>query len=129
MWAAALPFVRLPYHATGLIYLVSVVALFLIVPSSAPAQIQIVTVRGTVTDPVGALLSGASVMLSNPITGYRNVATTDQSGEFVFNNVPFGPYNLHVQSPGFQIGVHDVSVRSNIPVAVAVKLLTVAFES
>ena len=69
------------------IYFVSVVALFLIVPSSAPAQIQIGTVSGTVTDPVGALLPGATVMLSNPITGYSNVATTDQSGEFIFNNV------------------------------------------
>lgn len=99
------------------------VALFLLTsPAPAPAQIQIGTVRGTVADSTDAALPGAVVALENTVTGYRNMATTDEHGTFTFNNVPFDSYLLKVQSKGFQSIAQAVRVRSNIPITLDVNL-------
>ena len=45
------------------------------------AQIQIGTVTGAVTDGTSAALPGTVVTLENPVTGYRNQATTDDRGD------------------------------------------------
>ena len=45
-------------------------------------------------------MPGAVVTLENPVTGYRNQATTNDRGEFIFNNVPFDSYVLRVQIEG-----------------------------
>jgi hypothetical protein len=86
------------------------------------AQIQIGTVRGAVTDSAGAALQGAVVMLENSVTGYRNLATTDEQGAFTFNNVPFDSFLLRVESKGFQSVAQTLRVRSNIPVTLDIKL-------
>jgi hypothetical protein len=97
-------------------------SLLLILSTLAFAQIQIGTVRGTVTDHTGTVLPDAVVVLENSVTGYRNIATTDEHGTFTFNNVPFDSYLLRVQSKGFQPAVQAVRVRSNISVTVDVRL-------
>ncbi|HJQ67816.1 MAG TPA: carboxypeptidase-like regulatory domain-containing protein [Blastocatellia bacterium] len=79
-------------------------AAFYLLTSSSPllAQIQIGTLRGAVTDSTPAALAGAGVALENAVTGYRSEATTDDRGEFVFDNVPFDTYVLRVRSKGFR---------------------------
>ena len=94
----------------------------LFITGGAIAQIQIGTVRGTVVDPSGAVESGAKVILDNSITGYQNIAMTDQSGQFTINNVPFARYALKVSAAGFQTAIQDVSVRSNFPVVIDLRL-------
>src|SRR5436190_11721933 len=42
------------------------------------------TVGGTVTDPAGAVIAGATVVIQNSVTGYRRTATTDATGTFRF---------------------------------------------
>jgi hypothetical protein len=106
----------------GVVFLAGVVVLVLSLSGRAWAQIQIGTVKGTVTDPTGAVLPGAKVVLDNSVTGYHKEATTDEHGEFVFNNVPFDPYTVHVTAPGFQPAERAVPVRSNLPVAVNLNL-------
>lgn len=86
------------------------------------AQIQIGTVRGSVTDFTSAALPGAVVTLENSVTGYRNQATANDRGEFVFNNVPFDSYVLRVRSPGFQETAQAVRVRSNLPITLDVRM-------
>ena len=78
-------------------------------------QIRIGTVAGTLTDPVGARLPGARVTLSNALTGYNEARTTDDRGEFTFNNVPFDRYWLQAAGSGFQMTSQRADVRSNIP--------------
>ena len=46
------------------------------------------TVEGTVADSTGAVVAGATVEIANPITGFRQTATTDATGTFRFTNVP-----------------------------------------
>src|SRR5205823_2995406 len=80
------------------------------------------TIEGTVTDPTGAVIRTASVEIQNPITGFRQATTTDDSGNFRFTNVPPNPYHLHVSAQGFK-GVHrDLNVRSSVPVKLNLSL-------
>ena len=43
------------------------------------------SLRGTVTDPQGAEVAGATVTLTNNATGQRMVATSDANGIYQFN--------------------------------------------
>jgi len=59
------------------------------------------TIRGTVKDPSGALVSGATVTLTNLETNAaRTVATT--SGSFPFEVLPVGDYEVRVEAKGFR---------------------------
>ena len=59
------------------------------------------TISGTVTDPSGAVVAGATVTIHDPVSQYERSATTDSSGSFSFPNVPFNPYHLSVTATGF----------------------------
>lgn len=76
------------------------------------------TVTGTVTDPSGAVVSGASVEIRNSITGYQQTTTTAANGVFRFNNVPFNSYRLAATQSGFSPAVREVAIRSTLPVDV-----------
>ena len=89
---------------------------------SASAQIQIGTINGAVTDQAGARVAGAKIKLNNSITGYDETRTADARGEFAFNNVPFAVYSVRVEAAGFQPARQTVSVRSNLPLTLDVRL-------
>ena len=80
------------------------------------------SVTGTVTDPTGAVVPGATVQIHNPVSQYNRTATTDSAGKFTFPNVPLNPYHLTVTSQGFESSAQDVDVRSSVPVSVAISL-------
>lgn len=86
------------------------------------------SIQGTVVDPSGADVSGATVEIQNPVSGYLRSITTSASGKFTFSNVPFNPYHLTVTQKGFQPSVQDVNVQSGIPVQlkISLQLATVA---
>jgi len=86
------------------------------------AQIQIGTVRITVTDPSADVVVGAVVTLSNKVTGYRQSATTDERGVAGFNNVPFDDYDVVIEALRFQQASRKINVRSNIPIEIDVRL-------
>ena len=52
------------------------------------------TVRGTVLDPSGAVIKGATVEIHNPVSQYDQTAQTDSEGRFEFDNVPLNNYHL-----------------------------------
>ena len=80
------------------------------------------SVQGTVVDPTGAVVAGATVEIQNPVSGYVQSTTTNSSGEFAFSNVPFNPYHLTITQKGFQPAVQDVDVQSGVPVRLKVAL-------
>lgn len=82
-------------------------------------------VRGTVTDSTGALLPGASVLLSNPVSGFRRTTVTDSMGAFEFYNVPFDSYSLAITATGFSRSRSDLNVVSSVPVVSNVRLTPV----
>lgn len=80
------------------------------------------TIRGTVLDPSGAVISGATVEIQNPVSHYSQSTKTDTQGNFSFTNVPFNPYHLTATATGFQSGAQDVDVRSAIATEVKISL-------
>jgi hypothetical protein len=80
------------------------------------------TVRGTVLDPSGAVIMGATVEIENPVSHYTQTAQTDAQGNFELKNVPYNNYHLSANASGFQAAKQDVDVRSPIPVPVKISL-------
>ena len=96
--------------------------LVVILALTAQAQIQIGTVRGIVTDAAGAVVASANVQVMNSLTGEKLETSTDSSGRFVFNNVSFNRYTLLVEAKGFVAEARPVTVNSNLPLELAIKL-------
>jgi hypothetical protein len=61
------------------------------------------TVAGTITDPSGAAVVGATVTLTDPTVSGSRSAATNESGHFVFANVTPGTYNVTVNKSGFRL--------------------------
>src|SRR6476620_11356612 len=74
------------------------------------------TVQGTVKDSTGGAMVSASIALSNPVSGFRREPTTDESGRFVFRNVPRNPYHLEIVAQGLQYLERDVDVHGSVPI-------------
>ena len=74
----------------------------LLTPATWAQTVAVAQVSGTVSDPSGAAVGGAAVRMTE--TGRRVVHTTitDTQGQFLFPNLPVGPYRLEVQANGFK---------------------------
>lgn len=71
-------------------------------------------VTGTVTDPSGSALKGATLELLNAGTGVRVTTQTNDDGYYRFLNVPSGRYQLTATLTGFQTGgVQNLAVELN----------------
>src|SRR5260370_27930022 len=90
--------------ATMLAALLAVVA-----PHLAAQSILTGDVVGTVTDPSGAVVSGATVTLSSVDTGSMQTAKTGSTGAFRFPLVKPGQYKLSVTATGFRTTTQTVS--------------------
>jgi len=60
------------------------------------------SISGSVTDPQGAVVSGAQVKAKNVETGVVSSTTTDSAGIFRLNLLPVGTYTLDVSGQGFK---------------------------
>ena len=80
------------------------------------------TIYGTVTDPTGAVIRGASVAIENPVSGYSRHTTTDGSGGYQFANLPLNHYHLTISAASFGTISQDADVRSTVPTTVNVSL-------
>jgi hypothetical protein len=74
----------------------------MLIASTALAQVTSGTISGTVKDPTGAVISGATVTISNPSNGLTRTVTTSDSGEFSAPGLYPGTYTIKVESPGFK---------------------------
>jgi hypothetical protein len=71
-------------------------------------------IAGTVTDPQGAVVPGATVTAKNKRTSAEFLTTSNDEGVFLIRNVPAGLYEVRFDAPGFQAFVFtDVPVRSS----------------
>src|ERR1700751_6024162 len=69
---------------------------------SLNAQISSATLVGTVTDPTGAAIAGATVEAENNATLTARSAKTDAKGEYVIPDLPAAHYTLTVGITGFK---------------------------
>ena len=86
-------------HSLRLVAVALVV--FALVSTFVWAQSSTTSLRGMVSDPVGAVLPGAKVTISNPQTGFLRTATTDNQGAYQFLQLPPATYVLTVSAAGF----------------------------
>jgi hypothetical protein len=81
----------------------AVCAVILSLAAAGLGQELAATLTGTVTDPSGALVAGATVVVHSEETGVdvRSV-TTSGTGSFNITNIPAGRYTVRVTNLGFQ---------------------------
>src|ERR1051325_2117968 len=65
------------------------------------------SISGTVTDPQGAVVSGAQVKATQVETNSVLTTTSDSSGSFRFNLIPAGTYKVEVSAQGFKTSVSN----------------------
>jgi hypothetical protein len=100
--------------------------LSLIVCCGGFAQNATTSLRGTITDPQGAVIVGATVGLSRTETGFHEVHTTAKDGGYQFLQIPPGTYTVSVENPGFGKHTSTVSLLVDQPSTLS---LTLTLES
>lgn len=78
---------------------------FGVLAEALPAQSLEGRISGRVTDVVGGVVVGASVVVVNDDTGFTREAITDDTGFYVFANLPGGPYTVRTALHGFKQAV------------------------
>ena len=77
-------------------------ALLVLLAGTAIAQVVITsTIVGTVTDPKGAVIPHATVVMRNTDTGVQVTANTNETGAYQFPNLLAGHYRVEVSMAGF----------------------------
>ncbi len=84
-------------------------ALVLCIPSVG--QVVKGSISGSVTDPQGAVVSGAQVKAKSVETGVVFTTTSDSAGLYRFNLIPVGTYTVEIASQGFK-----TTTQSNVQV-------------
>src|SRR5882757_1949564 len=117
----------------GLRVVTLVVVFSLVLSALVFAQTATSSLRGTITDPKGALVQGAVLTLSNPATGYSRTAKSGNDGGYQFLEVPPASYTLTVTSAGFATVKQDrvtlqVSQPATLDVAMQVRGTTEVVE-
>ena len=70
--------------------------------SFRPAAATDATLSGTITDPTGAVVPGATVVATNPAAEIVRNAATDNRGQFRIEGLVPGSYRIEAQATGFE---------------------------
>ncbi|HEY6253101.1 MAG TPA: TonB-dependent receptor, partial [Candidatus Angelobacter sp.] len=68
-------------------------------------------IKGTVSDPTGAVLANATVTANDAEKGIKRSAQSDNTGQYVISGVPPAAYEVSARIAGFDIEVHKVVVN------------------
>ncbi|MFZ0859917.1 MAG: carboxypeptidase-like regulatory domain-containing protein, partial [Candidatus Sulfotelmatobacter sp.] len=85
-------------------------------PSAWAQSTSTGTVAGSVTDPSGALVAGATVTLTDTSTKTSRSVATNDAGRYIFVDIPPGLYDLSVAKPGFSTSKTQTSVKVGVVV-------------
>jgi len=102
------------HHRGAMLRILPVLAMVLAAFSASAQSGSAGVVRGTVADPSGAVIPGATVDLTHATSGYNRTAATDATGQFSFTNVPFDPYRIQVTAKGFAPLSEVISIDSAV---------------
>src|SRR5262249_21483478 len=81
------------------------------------------SLSGTVTDPTGAVVYGATVIVKDVATGTEFQAISSANGAYNVPSIGSGTYLVKISAPGFkQVVVRDVKVDAGTPATVNVTL-------
>ncbi len=90
-----------------------VAVLFVTSPFLAQTTISTGSIVGTVTDPSGAVVSGAKVTITNKATGQVITTTTTSTGTYASGALTPGNYQVRVEGQGFKTTELPVTVQVN----------------
>jgi hypothetical protein len=91
-------------------YTLMVVGIIFSLGATAFAQLETGQVTGRVTDPNGAIVPGASVVVKSVETGAERTAATDEEGVYTVTNLQPGLYDVSVQAQNFARSTQRVQV-------------------
>src|SRR5438477_8929961 len=74
--------------------------LFLLVPAVNPQTFR-GSINGTVSDPSGAVVAGATVKATESATNIDHTTVTSSEGQFAFQDLPLGAYKVSITASGF----------------------------
>src|SRR5216683_2840070 len=94
-------------RAGGLATLAGALFMFLAVCPGAFAQVTGGTISGSVTDPSGAAVPGASVSIMNRAKGESRTATSNDNGFYSVPNLTPGNYEVMVTLAGFKTALQN----------------------
>ncbi len=101
---------------------IAVIALMLLTHSAVFGQVT-APLSGTVTDPNGAVVSGAIIEVKNTATGAEFRATSSGSGAYTVPSLGAGTYQVTVSAAGFKhVIVRDVKIDTGVPANLSVTL-------
>jgi hypothetical protein len=112
----------MPFHRGTIFLILPAVVLTLAALSASAQSGNAGAVRGTVTDPSGAVIPGATVHLTNASSGLDRTATTEETGQFIFANTPFNPYRIRVSANGFATLSQNCEIRSVVGISLKLVL-------
>ena len=103
--------------------ILGVVLSLVLLSGTVPAQSGTSSVSGSVLDPEGKAVAGATITLTSIETNAARTTTSGESGSFLFNLVPPGEYKLEASAAGFKKAViTDVRALVAKPTNIAVML-------
>lgn len=82
--------------------IIFIVLLACVACSFATAQVTSGSIYGTVLDPSGAVIPGATVTIANPQIGLERKVTSGGDGIFVATTLPPATYTVTIEAKGFQ---------------------------
>jgi len=100
-------------HALSLTLFLALVAILLSgrIATPAFAQVDAGALRGTVTDPSGAVVPNAEVTLADEGTGRIVSTKTAGDGTYTFSPVKIGSYTVKVESAGFRASTAHITLN------------------
>jgi len=112
---------------------ISALLLSLIGSAALQAQFDTGQIGGFVRDASQAVVSGASVTVTNQGNGEQRQTTTNSSGYYVVPNLPVGTYSVTAELAGFKKTVQsgivlDSAGKLNIDLALTVGAVTESVE-
>jgi Carboxypeptidase regulatory-like domain len=105
-------------------FLQGLASLFLVIVFCGVAwpQASFTSLRGTITDPSGALIPGADVTIQNQANGLKSAQTANSSGEYQFQQIPPGTYLITANGSGFGAQSKQADLLVNQPATINFKL-------
>ncbi len=100
------------------------------------AQQGTTSLHGTVSDPNGAVVAGALVILQNQARGFKSETKTAEDGSYEFLQLPPATYELRVSAAGFKTSVQTqlvlqvatpVTLNPRLAISTASETVTVSF--
>lgn len=89
-------------------------SLFLVSPAVAQSSVS-----GIVSDPSGAVIPGATIVVHQAGTSFERLVDSGRDGRFTIASIANGEYSIEFIAAGFAIATHTVTVPQSAPLIVA----------